>query len=130
MGRRSRDAAVLALCLALGSFSCSSMEADPPFSEFVVEVDSESFVARIADPGTIVHFREAIAGSRAGFPAGPLRSGDGGFNSPWTWHLDPEETRLVEAAIEVCDGRPSYVESHQNDFPTYCPWGARIVAER
>jgi hypothetical protein len=30
----------------------------------------------------------------------------------------------------VCDGQPSYVEQHQADFPAYCPWGARIVAER
>lgn len=59
---------------------------------------------------------------------GPLRRGDGGFNAPWTWHLDPAETRFVEVAIEICDGRPSYVEAHQPDFPRYCPgaptwWG-------
>ena len=46
------------------------------------------------------------------------------------WHLDPDEVRLVEAAIEVCDGRPSYVETHQSEFPTYCPWGARVISER
>ena len=60
----------------------------------------------------------------------PLRRGDGGFNAPWSWHLDPAETRFVEAAIEVCDGTPSYVEAHLAEFPTYCPWGARIVRER
>jgi hypothetical protein len=118
---------IAALGLALAA--CSA-EPDPTHADFVVNVESETFVARITDPGTIVQFREAMAGTRSGFPAGPLRSGDGGFNSPWTWHLDPDETRLVEAAIEVCDGRPSYVETHQSDFPSYCPWGARIVAER
>jgi hypothetical protein len=107
-----------------------STEPDPSHADFVVQVESETFVARISDPKTITHFREAMTGAREGFPAGPLLSGNGGFNAPWTWHLDPEETRLVEAAIEVCDGRPSYVETHQSDYPTYCPWGARILAER
>ena len=123
----SNGYAIAAFGLALAS--CST-EPDPTHADFVVSVESEIFVARITDPGTIVQFREAMAGTRSGFPAGPLRSGDGGFNSPWTWHLDPDETRLVEAAIEVCDARPSYVETHQSDFPSYCPWGARIVAER
>jgi hypothetical protein len=71
-----------------------------------------------------------MAGRRVGFPMGPLRRGDGGFNAPWTWHLDPDQTRLVEAAIEICDGTPSYVETHQDEFPTNCPWGGRIVSER
>ena len=121
-----------AAILALSSWmfpSCST-DPDPAFAEFVVDVDSETFVARVSDPETITRFRDALAGRASGFPAGPLRSGNGGFNAPWTWHIDPEEVRLVEAAIEVCDGRPSYVEAHQSDFPTYCPWGARVVRER
>ena len=124
-----KKSAIAALGLALVLSSCST-EPDSPYSDFVVQVGAESFIARIADPAEIVRFREAMAGIRPGFPLGLLRSGDGGFNSPWSWHLDPEETNLVEVAIEVCDGTPSYVETHQNEFPTYCPWGARIVAER
>jgi hypothetical protein len=109
--------------------SCAA-DPDPAFADFVVDVDSERFVTRVTDPETITRFREALAGRASGFPSGPLRSGDGGFNAPWTWHLDPDEVRLVEAAIEVCDGRPSYVETHQSEFPTYCPWGARVISER
>jgi hypothetical protein len=124
-----RRSAMAAFGLAVLFSSCST-EPDPPYAEFAVQVETETFVARIADPAAIVQFREAVAGNRVGFPAGPLRSGNGGFNSPWTWHLDPDETSLVETAIEVCDGLPSYVEAHQGDFPTYCPWGARVVAER
>ena len=37
---------------------------------------------------------------------------------------------MAELAIEVCDGQPSYVEKNLGDFPTYCPWGARVIAER
>lgn len=93
-------------------------------------MEAETFVVRVTDGGEIARFREAVAGRRSGFPLGPLRRGNGGFNAPWSWHLDPATTRLVEVAIEVCDGTPSYVEAHQGEFPTYCPWGSRIVAER
>lgn len=119
--------AVLAVSAACG---CSSTAPSGSSAEFVVAVGSERFTLRSTDAGTIAQLRDALAGRRAGFPIGPLHGGDGGFNAPWTWHLDPAQTRFTEAAIEVCDGAPSYVEQHQSDYPTYCPWGARIVAER
>jgi hypothetical protein len=113
----------------LASCSSSTEPSDGP-ADFLVDVAGETFVLRVSDPETIRLARENLAGDDARFPAGPLRSGSGGFNAPWSWHLDPGATRMVEVAIEVCDGRPSYVEAHQGDFPQYCPWGARITAER
>jgi hypothetical protein len=121
-------AMVVGMLLAMAG--CSGTSADEPSADFVVAVGDERFVVRSTHPETIAQLRDAAAGRRSGFPIGPLRSGNGGFNSPWTWHLDPAETRFTEVAIEVCDGEPSYVEAHQPDFPTYCPWGARIVSER
>ena len=118
------------LALAALSFACSGAEPDGPFADFVIDVDSERFVLRSTNPATIVQLREVVAGRRSGFPIGPLRRGNGGFNTPWSWHLDPAETRVTEIAIEVCDGRPTYVEEHVAEFPSYCPWGARVVAER
>lgn len=117
------------LALAALSFGCSSAEPDGPFADFVVDVDSERFVLRSTNPATIVQLREVVAGRRSGFPIGPLRQGNGGFNTPWSWHLDPAQTRVTEIAIEVCDGRPTYVEAHVTEFPSYCPWGARVVSE-
>jgi hypothetical protein len=87
-------------------------------------------VVRTTDAETIRLAEENRRGRNSRFPIGTLRSGDGGFNSPWTWHLDPSSVRFVEIAIEVCDGRPSYVEVHQSEFATFCPWGARVVARR
>ncbi len=98
-------------------------------AEFVVSVVGETFVMRVRDPETIRLAQQNI-GRPTAFPAGPLLRGDGGFNAPWSWHFDPDQVRMVEAAIEVCDGTPSYVETHLSDFPTYCPWGARIVRQR
>jgi hypothetical protein len=128
--RDRRRASIVAIGLGIAFAGCSPTREDDAFAEFGVRVGSESFVVRVADAGEIARFREALAGNRVGFPLGRLQRGDGGFNAPWSWHLDPADTRLVEVAIEVCDGAPSYVEAHQGDFPTYCPWGARIVSER
>jgi hypothetical protein len=127
--RRAGAAAALAFA-ALGFPGCSGTEPSPGEAEFLVSVGGETFVMRVRDPETIRLAREGLQGRAQSFPAGPLRRGDGGFNAPWSWHLDPAEVRLVEAAIEVCDGLPSYVEAHLSDYPRYCPWGARIVAER
>jgi len=120
----------LGIALLAAASGCSSTDASAAAADFVVAVGSETFVLRLSDPEAIRLARERMRGENGSFPLGPLRSGNGGFNAPWSWHLDPAETRMVEAAIEVCDGTPSYVEAHQADFPTYCPWGARVLSER
>ena len=63
-------------------------------------------------------------------PNGRIAPGNGGFNTPWSWHFVPETVRMVDVSIEVCDGTPSYVETHRSDYllSGYCPWGARVVA--
>jgi hypothetical protein len=119
-----------AVLSGLSVIGCSGTEPSAAGTIFVVDVVGERFAMSLTDPETIRLARENLQGRNTRFPIGPLRPGNGGFNQPWSWHLDPAETRMTEAAIEVCDGRPSYVETHLSDFPTYCPWGARVVGER
>jgi alkylglycerol monooxygenase len=121
------------LVLLAGFFvaGCDDGRADRPYAEFLVAVDRETFVLRATDPETIRLATENFRGRNAMFPIGPLLPGPGGFNAPWSWHFDPDRVRMAEIAIEVCDGRPSYVEENLQDFlGTYCPWGARVVAIR
>lgn len=99
-------------------------------ADFVVDVAGERFVLRLTDPETIQLAEDNRLGRNQRFPLGPLRAGNGGFNAPWAWHLDPVATRFVETTAEVCDGLPSYVQAHQDAYPSYCPWGARVVARR
>ena len=122
--------AVLAAALLFGVTACAGPTEPSPIAEFVVDVAGEQFVVRTSDAETIQLAEDRLQGRNQRFPLGTLRPGNGGFNAPWTWHLDPATVRFVEAAIEICDGRPSYVEAHQSDFPTYCPWGARVLARR
>ncbi|MFQ5871053.1 MAG: hypothetical protein ACE5IB_02685, partial [Candidatus Geothermarchaeales archaeon] len=60
-----------------------------------------------------------------------LVRGDGGFNSPWSWHLDPDTVSMTEFSVEVCSGRPSDVESDMDYWVdtvgSFCPWSAEIV---
>ena len=121
--------AAAAMAVALGC-SDSPTSPGPKTPEFVIDIVGERFVIRLTDAETIARARANLRGEKQMFPTGPLRSGNAGFNAPWTWHLDPNQTRFVEAAIEICDGRPSYVEGHQSEYPTYCPWGAKVIAER
>ena len=120
----------LVLAPALLAPGCSSPTSPSPAAEFLIDVAGERFVLRTTHPPTIALAEENLRGGNTRFPIGPLRPGHGGFNQPWTWHMDPEATRFVELAIEVCDGRPSYVETHQADYGTYCPWGAKVVARK
>lgn len=122
-------ASACVLAWALGS-ACSSPERPSPFAEFVVDVAGERFVIRTTDPETIQLADDNRRGLNQRFPMGSVKSGDSGFNSPWTWHLDPSSVRFVEVAIELCDGRPSDVEARQSEYSTYCPWGARVVSRR
>ena len=105
----------------------------PPEGEFfVVEVVGERFVLWITDAEAIRLAHENLEGHNRMHPSGELARGDGGFNHPWSWHLKPETVRMVEVSIELCDGRPSFVERDVEYWlgtvGRYCPWAGRIVA--
>lgn len=44
----------------------------------------------------------------------------------------PNTIEVPDIAIELCDGRPGYIEENLTEWlaqvGTYCPWGARVVA--
>lgn len=129
--KASRAVSAMAMAAVMSAAGCDvPISPSRPVAEFIVSVAGEQFVLRTVDPETIRLAEENMRGLNGRFPAGPLRRGDGGFNAPWSWHLDPARTRFVEAAVGVCDGRPSYVEQHRSDFASYCPWGARVVERR
>ena len=126
-----RTHAVLGLfLLAVVLPACSGTTAPAPTRDFIVSVEGERFVLRLTDPQSIQLAEDNRQGRNEKIPIGPLRPGNGGFNAPWTWHLDPAQARMVDATIELCGATPSYVEQHQDKFPTYCPWAARVIDRR
>jgi hypothetical protein len=98
------------------------------------DVDGEIFAIWVTNPETIEDIYALQSGeSNANIPIGPIQHGPGAanHNAPWNWHFDPEETEMAEVTIELCDGRPSYVEENVDEFVdvvgSYCPWSAQIV---
>jgi len=99
---------------------------DDPSESFL----DESFLVKMTNSATIQQALDDLNGQRRLMVSGIVKSGNGGFNSPWSWHLDPATVILGESFIEVCDARPSYVETHLVEWlgQRYCPWDARVNA--
>ena len=100
------------------------------------DVLGDRFRVWVTNPQTIQQILDLRDGkSQANIPSGRIHEGPGRgeHNAPWRWHLDPEDIEMAEAAIEVCDGLPSYVNEHLDDFIAlgrYCPWQAALVDVR
>lgn len=100
---------------------------------FTIDVNGEKFKVLVKNPLVAEELRKILRGERSGIVNGELRRGDGGFNKPWSWHLDPDTVEVADVTIELCDGMPSFVESELdywlNVVKRYCPWNTRVVAE-
>jgi hypothetical protein len=100
---------------------------------FLVAVHNQRFVIAVTDPKSVAQAKNSITSHTRLFPFGKLASGDGGFNGPYHWHLEPESVRMVEVAAELCDGLPSAVEANLpywlNDVRRYCPWSGRVLKQ-
>jgi len=121
---------IVAACTLLAAPACSDDPAEPLPVTFVVEVSGERFNIRATEPAAIADLEARRLSGARGVLLGTLVAGDGGFNSPWSWHLDPTSIEVADAAIELCDGRPSMVEEDTaywiGTVGQFCPWGARV----
>jgi pimeloyl-ACP methyl ester carboxylesterase len=98
---------------------------------FTVDVVGERFRVIASDPETARLLTENFEGKNDMHVTGKLARGDGGFNSPWPWHLEPDSVRMAEVSIELCDGRPSLIgedlEYWLETVGNYCPWSSKVV---
>ena len=98
---------------------------------FTIEVSGEKFMVRSSDGTTISQLIENYNGKNNMHVTGELVRGDGGFNQPWSWHLDPATVRMADVSIEVCDGRPSMVQEDLEYWlgtvGSFCPWSSKVV---
>jgi hypothetical protein len=133
---RKRLAVLVAAAALVVSIACdgSSPTAPRPEGTILVRIDgtAESFRVQITDPQVLAEAGSLIGLGPRKIVGGRLVRGDGGFNQPWSWHLDPSSIVISDAAIEVCDGRPSDIESDLDYWidtvRQYCPWGSEVVA--
>ncbi len=92
--------------------------------------ESEEYRILLTQPDDIELARAWFAGEE-----GPLipnglvvRGDDGGVNTGYSWHIDPDDVDLAEFTVEVCDGLPSYIEAGTLSGERFCPWTAQITA--
>ena len=119
-GEPSLDAALPPDCLATGG-------ADVTF-----RIVSESLTVWVTNGTFIDRAKQLLSTGTRQIPIfGTLL--DGRDSDPqWTWHPDPQNVSFADAAIEVCDGLPSYVEANKTYWlqtvGMYCPWSAVVTA--
>jgi len=137
-----RSIASVLLLAGLGSIiQCGSPDA-PSRTEAIFQVracrgsrrapDGEVFRILLRDSAVIAQARALIGAADRRIVAGALAQGNGGFNAPWSWHLDPDTVRFPEVAIELCDGCPSDVEASGGSWGNgaFCPWSSEIIVEQ
>lgn len=118
--------------------SCASPTAPSPDLEGGVvatfETAGESFRVFVTNATAIDRLIRIRNGADIGeIPNGRILRGPGvgNHNAPHAWHLDQDDVEIVDLAIEICDGAPSYVDANVAEFVDtigrYCPWGATLV---
>lgn len=93
--------------------------------------DAEEYRILLTDPEDIAIAERLLAGDPAEtrrIPSGRIvRGGDGGVNTGYSWHIDPATVEFAEITIELCEGRPSYVEDGTLSGDQFCPWSAEVI---
>ena len=122
----------LALMATLSAMGCDNNPTEPLLPlRYEVTVSGETFTVEVATQTQAQAMAARMASGEVGVINGTLLAGDGGFNAPWSWRLDPATVEVVDAAIELCDGRPSMVEADLDYWidvvGRFCPWGAAVV---
>lgn len=128
------------ICLAAAVLllaSCDTSAPDPEGALFNVRAchDSatpgETFRVRIRDADIIAEAERILSSGEQRIISAPLRRGDGDFNAPWSWHLDPDSVEFADFTIELCDGCPHMVEDDLDYWidtvGRYCPWSTELV---
>jgi hypothetical protein len=97
----------------------------PASEEFRIRSSSQTFISAARMQLSLPEPQRHL------FPVGGIASGSGGVNLAWSWHFN--DATLSEVAIELCDGRPSFVEADLNYWlntvHSFCPWSAYVYAE-
>lgn len=114
--------------LALGVAGCSDSSAPSDYAQyqFREEVTGDIVRIRITDEAALSHAGELWESGLARWVLGTPRRGDGGFNTGYSWHLDPATISFAEVTIEACQTAASAVADDLDywiGFGQVCIWG-------
>ena len=114
--------------LALALAGCSDASAPAQGARFVFRESLTANVIRldITDQAALAEAERLRQSGEARWVLGTLRRGDGGFNAPWGWHLDPASISFAEVTIEACQTAASAIVDDIDywvGFGQVCIWG-------
>lgn len=108
---RSSDAFACALLLALAGCGGSSGEgSQEALFRLRPGTASAAVHLEISNAAAVAEAQALLQTGEVRWAAGVIRRGDGGFNAPWSWHLDPATVSFAEVTIEACQATPTYIE--------------------
>ncbi len=129
----------ICVLLLVSLAACSTSESEPEGALFTVRAcesseavpGGETFRIRIHDSEMIAEAERLVESDDQRVLNAPLRRGDGGFNAPWSWHMDPDEITFADLTVEVCDGCPHMIEEDLDYWidtvGRYCPWSTDVI---
>jgi hypothetical protein len=110
----------------LGGCSDSSGPSDLAEFSFREELTAEVLRIRISNQSGLTEANQLLQSGEARWVIGMPRRGDGGFNTGWSWHLDPASISFAEVTIEACQSAASAVGDDLDywiGFGQVCVWG-------
>ena len=126
---------VVRFALALGLVGCSDSNApdEPARYVFREELTTDAIRIEITNPTGLDDAEDLLQSGLPRWVLGTPRTGDGGFNTGFTWHLDPASISFAEVTIEACQTAASAVADDLDywiGFGQVCIWGTVESRER
>lgn len=110
------------------TFGGCSDGTSPDRARFVFRDPGSNSVVRleITNPAGVDQAESLLRSGQAQWALGTPRRGDGGFNAPYAWHLDPASITFAEVTIEACQAAASAIADDLDywiGFGQVCIWG-------
>jgi hypothetical protein len=100
----------------------------PSRNLFAIRACNEIFRVRIDDDSVARQAADLVGKGNRKIICGIVRTGDGGFNAPWPWHLDPASIVFTDVTPEIYDGCPRGAENRAGSLvSSLCPWTTEVI---
>lgn len=114
--------------IALAGSGCSDTTDPGTRERFAFRDPATNVVVRleITNAQGLTQARDLLRSGEAMWALGTPRRGDGGFNGPFTWHIDPASITFAEVTIEACQTAASAIGDDLDywiSFGQVCIWG-------
>ena len=117
------------------TFGGCSDGTDPDRPIFVFRDPGSNSMVRleITNPVGLDQAEDLLRSGEARWALGTPRRGNGGFNAPYSWHLDPASITFAEVTIEACQAAASAIADDLDywiGFGQVCIWGVVESGDR